>query len=314
MIGQRYTLISGLRIHLFGSTQIVHVDRASTMPISRGTETLLAYLLLQRHRSIPREVLIELFWGDQSELKARSCLSTTLWRLRQVLEPEGITRGTYLVTTSSGEIGFNWESDHWLDTTVFEEQMDHLLAREILNLNDADVQQFKQGLQLYTGDILEGIYEDWALRERERLRLLHLSCLAHLMYYYKHHGAYEESLTYGKAILQRDPLREEIHREMMRLYMANGQRALAVRQYETCREILETELGLDPMPETLSLYEQIAFEQGTSPVYSSQAGPDMRHALHQLHLAMQACKKSNDQLQRTIQLVDRLIDRSVSPR
>ncbi|MFQ5854953.1 MAG: BTAD domain-containing putative transcriptional regulator, partial [Anaerolineae bacterium] len=210
--------MSILRISLFGDVRIARDDWSSEVRVTRSVQALLAYLLLQRHRVHPREVLAGLFWGDHSENRARSCLSTALWRLRSALEPEGIPRGTYLVRTPAGEIGFNHESDHWLDVAVFEEQAGRVLAQPIDVTESAKVQELENALRLYTGELLEGFYDDWALRERERLRFLYLNSLAHLMHYHKYQGAYEESLAYGQQILQHDPLREEIHREMMRLY------------------------------------------------------------------------------------------------
>ncbi|MFQ6102462.1 MAG: BTAD domain-containing putative transcriptional regulator, partial [Anaerolineae bacterium] len=190
-----------LRISLFGGVRIAHDGQISGMKVTRIVQTLLAYLLLQRHRSHPREVLAGLFWGDHSQERARSCLSTALWRLRRVLEPEGTPRGTYLMTTPAGEIGFNRESDHWLDVAVFEEQVGRVLAKPIHAVEAAGVRELESALQLYRGELLEGFYDDWALRERERLRCLYLNSLAHLMRYYKHHGAYEQSLAYGQQIL-----------------------------------------------------------------------------------------------------------------
>ncbi|MFQ5343214.1 MAG: BTAD domain-containing putative transcriptional regulator, partial [Anaerolineae bacterium] len=176
--------MSVLRISLFGSVRLAHDDRPSEMKVTRTVQALLAYLLLQRHRAHPREVVAGLLWDDHSEDRARSCLSTALWRLRCALEPEGIPRGTYLVTTPAGEIGFNHESDHWLDVAVFEEQAGQVQAQPIHTVEAADVQELESVLQLYTGDLLEGFYDDWALRERERLRLLYLNSLAYLMRYY----------------------------------------------------------------------------------------------------------------------------------
>jgi DNA-binding SARP family transcriptional activator len=116
--------------------------------------------------------------------------------------------------------------------------------------------------------LLEGFYEDWALRERERLRGLYLDSLTYLMGYYRQHGAFEESLTYGQQILQVDPLREEIHRELMHLYLTNGQRALAVRQYETCCQILGAGLDLRPMAETQALLTQFVSRGGPGRIVS----------------------------------------------
>ena len=78
--------MSSLRVFLFGGFQLAHDDNpTANSKITRGVKALLAYLLLFRHRMHPREVLAGVFWGDHSEDRARSCLSTAIWRLRQAL-------------------------------------------------------------------------------------------------------------------------------------------------------------------------------------------------------------------------------------
>lgn len=296
-----------LRISLFGDVRVTHEDGLPEAKVTRTIQALLAYLLLQRHRNHPREVLAGLFWGDRSEARARNCLNTALWRLRRVLEPEGASPEAYLVTTPAGEIGFNRASDHWLDVAIFEEQVSPVLAKPIPAMEPADARQLEGALQLYAGDLLEGFYDDWALRERERLRSLRLNSLAHLMRYYKHHGAYEESLACGHQILHLDPLREEIHREVMRLYLESGQRALSVRQYETCREILAAELGIPPMEETAALYAQILPQAGHGSVQPTVVNEPatLQQAVQQLHRAIQDLDEARGELRRSVQLVER---------
>jgi len=303
-----------LRICLFGSVQI---GRDGVLPGDKVTHTvqaLLAYLLLHRHHSVPRELLAGIFWGDYSEDRARGCLSTALWRLRRVLEPEGIPRGTYLVTTPAEQVGFNWNSPHWLDVAAFEERVVRILAEPVHVIEAADVQETEKALQLYTGELLEGVNYDWALRERERLRGLYLDTLSHLMHYYKHHGAYAESLTCGQRILYYDPLREEIHREMMRLYVEGGQRAQAVRQYEICREILATELGIPPMEETQALYAQIISSTSAGEIVPIHGNDlfDLVQILQQLHLLRRGLDEAHEQLEQIVLLIKRRIDRQHS--
>jgi DNA-binding SARP family transcriptional activator len=43
----------------------------------------------------------------------------------------------------------------------------------------------------------------------------------------------------------------------MWLYVLNGQRAQAIRQYKDYCALLKNELDIDPMPETLALYKHI---------------------------------------------------------
>ena len=316
-----------LRISLFGSIHVAHAAWAPELKITRAVQALLAYLLLYRQRVHPREVLANLFWGDHCEGRARSCMSTALWRLRRALEPGGTTRGTYLVTTPMGEVGFNQQSDHWLDVAVFEEQVGLIVRKPIQAMEADDVRQLENGIHLYIGELLEGFYDDWALRERERLRSLYLKSLAHLMCYYGHNGTYENAIACSQQILNHDPLREEIHREVMRLYLQSGQRAQAIRHYKSCCQILDAELGVPPMEETQALYHQIL--QGRSNQQTqcalrlaqstalrsaqsranSREPPGLEQAFQKLHLAMQHFEKSGEQLQRAFRLLEKVIYR-----
>ena len=82
-------------------------------------------------------------------------------------------------------------------------------------------------LDLYKGDLREGCYRDWALREREQLRTLYVKSLIYLLKCYGFQDLHEKAITYGHQIPELDSLREEIHRGIMRLCLANGQRDLS---------------------------------------------------------------------------------------
>jgi DNA-binding SARP family transcriptional activator len=212
------------------------------------------------------------------------------------------------MTTSTGEVGFNRDSNFWLDAAEFETQASAVMMCPVEELHTPDINRLESVLPLYNGDLLDGFYEDWALRERERVRNLYLSTLAQLMLYYKHHHNFDKSLTYGQQILRLDPLREEVHREVIRLYLANGQRVLAARQYETCCQLLTAELGMPPMEETQALYAQIVPEQ-SSPSASSQLADlptTLSQALHHLHCTVQQFQEAQKQLRRATELVEQL--------
>src|SRR5215207_6930770 len=96
-----------LQIKLFGHVQVSHDNWKTELNITRVTQGLLAFILLQRHRTHSRDALATLFWGEQGDEKARGCLNTTLWRLRCALQPDGIPHETYLKSNRFGEVGFN---------------------------------------------------------------------------------------------------------------------------------------------------------------------------------------------------------------
>lgn len=311
--------MSILRVSLFGTVKINHDLRPAEIKIPPKAQALLAYLLLHGPRLHPRERLLDLFWGDYSVDRARGSLSTTVWRLRRALEPPDSASGVYLVTTAADEIGFNWESDHWLDVLAFEQQASRLLDQPSSTLQPLAVEELETTLQLYKGDLLEGFYDDWAIQEQERLRCLYLDCQEHLMRYYYHNSQYEKGLACGQQILRREPLHEDVHREIMRSYLASDQRALAIRQYELCRDILARELKLAPMPETRALYDQAL--NGLNSAVTAPHETDLRPALNHLSQAMQSFGETQRQLeqarqrfeqaQRYLQRAIRLIEQSI---
>ncbi len=298
--------MGALRICLFGRVRVALEGGAQEIRMTPTAQTLLAFLLLQRTFS-PRDVLASLCWGDQPEEQARNCLNTALWRLRRALEGDQASTDAYLLTMPTGEVGFNWDSNHWLDVATFEHTARPVLAAPASALTSQQVQGLESALTLYTGDLLEGFYEDWALRERERVRSMYLDSLARLMRYHHARGAYTDGLAAGQQLLAHDPLREEIHREMMRLYLKAGDRALAVRQYNLCRDILADELGIPPMAETQALYHEIlAMDAAQALAPKAPMGPAMSGALQELRKAIRQMEHAQAQLARAMALVERL--------
>ncbi len=265
--------MSALRIHLFGGTRVAHGGNPDIClpPVLR---ILLAYLLVERERSHPRETLAGLFWGGHPEERARACLNTALWRLRAVLEPPGTLRGTYLISTAAGDIGFNSHADHWLDIAVFEREAVRIATRSVESIGTADAAMLEDVIGLYKGDLLDGCFDDWAIRERERLRRMLLGALEHLMRYHRYRDSPERSIAYGQELLRRDVLREDVHREIMEVYLEAGQRTRAMQQYAACREALDRELGIPPSGPTRAVYSRLVGE--TAPAARPGSSPDVR--------------------------------------
>ena len=66
-----------------------------------------------------------------------------------------------------------------------------------------------------------------------------------------------EAISWGQKVLALDPCWEDAYRLLMRAHMANGNRPTAVRAYQQCVQALGEELGIEPMEETIALYEQV---------------------------------------------------------
>lgn len=240
-----------LEIKLFGTLSLVRDRQPLARFPSKRVKDLLSYLLLNRDVLHPREQLAGLFWPEMDTRKARHCLNTALWRLNQVLLRPGEREHPYL-RVDADTIGFNTASDFRLDVAEFEAHC--ALAGELgPQSSQRRAALYHQAVTLYQADLLTDCYDDWCIVERERLVRLHMRALGQLVEHYAQQNEHDAAIDYALRILAYDPLREEVHRDLINLYLSTQRTADALRQYRTCEDIIHRELGIAPMPETQAL-------------------------------------------------------------
>ena len=195
-------------------------------------------------------------WGDRPEEEARKCLRTALWRMRSVVEPDGIEEGTY-VRIRSDELGFNWDSDYWLDVEQLEVAIRDAHATVPGHTDTDTIRSLSAAVDLYDGPLLDGVYEEWALTEAERVRAMFLRAVEDLVTLHMNRAEWDSALRRGRQLLQHDPLREHVHRDLMRCHYGMGNRPGALQQYAACAKALREELDVEPMQETRDLYQSM---------------------------------------------------------
>jgi DNA-binding SARP family transcriptional activator len=286
-----------LELRLFGAGQARYADRPLAGFPNQQCYLLLCYLLMGRHRPHCREQLGAVFWGDYPTDVSRKHLSQALWRLRQALQSIGLSADEYLLI-SRDNISFVDSSPYWLDVEHFETAIARYQDHSGQDLTPDAAAQLGEAVDLYVGDLLEGVYEDWCLSERERLSLLRLKALRKLMLFHECNGTYERGLVCGERILAYDNTRERVHQQMMRLYWLLGDRIAALAQYKRCVQILREELGIPPMQETDLLYQQMVdnqFRPGNWPNPQNRALPGANRSDESAQfLAKHALQKLSD--------------------
>lgn len=307
---ERDSEMNTLRIYAFGGFRVYWGDEPIDDFPTRKVQSLFCYLILNRHRFHPREVLAELFWSKAGRRNAKACLNTALWRLRRILESHEVEPTTYLIVDRE-QIRFNTETDYWFDVEEFEALSSEFEAEREDTAPEAwNVEPLRRSVKLYQGHLLDGFYDDWFLYDRERLQQMFLRALARLMVYHGAKGQYEKGIAYGQQILSLDPLREEVHRRLMRYYQLAGRRACALRQYQVCRRVLREELDIEPMPETVALYgrmrEQPADEKETWAEYEGALASQTKRALAQLQGALEQFDEAKRQLRRAMIVLEEL--------
>jgi DNA-binding SARP family transcriptional activator len=148
--------------------------------------------------------------------------------------------------------------DVWLDVAGFEKHVQAGRRLEAAGKRTEAIVQYGIAEGLYQGDFLEeDLYEDWPSVQRTHLRNLYLDIADRLSANYVQQCEYTAAIALCQKVLLKDSCREEAHRRLMQCYLGQGQRHLAVRQYQACVEVLREQLHLTPSEETRGLYQHI---------------------------------------------------------
>jgi DNA-binding SARP family transcriptional activator len=218
--------------------------------IAGTTRVLLAYLLAHPDAPQAKEHLGDLLWPCTSETKRRSALNSAVHRLRKALHglPATLHCGNeaIVLTLAPGSV---------VDADILRFHVE----RADRGLDAAAAQGLGAILETTQRPFLEGIDGAWAVTLRERLFDLRIRGLAHLMRWHASERRYECALAAGREIVAEDPLRETIQCEVMWLYVLNGERARALRQFDELETRLREELSISPMEETRALHDHIRF-------------------------------------------------------
>jgi DNA-binding SARP family transcriptional activator/tetratricopeptide (TPR) repeat protein len=261
--------VAGLELTLFGGFALsFEGERLPPIP-SRVSRSLLAHLVLLR-QPVSRDRLVATFWPDMPEARGRRRLSHTLWQIQDALGD--LPSGHRYVLARGDTLAFDVDAPHRVDVVEFERRVEPFRPGDGAPPGLRDLGRLEAALELYRGALLEGVDDPWVGPERERLAALHVDALGWMVELARGQGAYEQALVHARRLTHHDPLREDGHREVMRLCTLLGRTSEALRQYERCRSVLAEELGTEPARETQQLAELVARQRG-APV-PALAAPD----------------------------------------
>jgi diguanylate cyclase (GGDEF)-like protein len=252
--------MASLAIHVLGSFQ-VHLNQENVTLAFRTKKerALLAHLAVEANRPHRREALAELLWPERPEGYARTNLRQALLGLRRAI-------GQETLTITDEFIQFNSNPSIWLDAQAFIDLVHSTLTHPHHSLESCHhcAQKLQEAIALYRGDFLEDVmvpqgqsFQEWVVFYREQHFRQLLSCYRSLSDYYQNEGDYELAYKFAWQYVNLAPLEEAAHRQLMNLLTISGRRSAALEQYHACRLLLAKELGVEPSPETVSLYEKI---------------------------------------------------------
>lgn len=302
-----------LSLELLGPARIT-LDGAPLAFAYEKVLALLAYLAVEADRPHRRTALAELLWPEQDGAAARHNLSQALFHLRRMLPDELVAD---LLETTRDTVRLHTTGVLWVDVGAFRRltgagagggvaaddarspitESETAPRQAVFSIHrpgmpaDAEVasrtavvDRLAHAVALYRSEFLEGLgvgdspdFDEWVLLTRESLRAQACAALRRLS---APEGGVPEIVrrgAYARRWATLDPLDEAAHRQLMLALAAHGQRAAALLQYEQCRRLLASELGLEPEPATTALYEELRRQASQTPVAGLPPNLPARH-------------------------------------
>jgi len=260
------------RIQLLGGLAVQRGGQTHSRFRAHATGLLLAHLAYYR-RAHTRESLIEILWPDLEPEVGSSRFRPELSWLRRCLEPDEALRGTILLSDRQ-TVQLNPEATI-TDVTEFLERWEAAVrasdASERLSL-------LGQAVERYTGELLPGFYENWALTERAHLADVYRRAVQQYAAALAAAGDQDRAIHYGREAVRLDPLSEEAHADLMRYYAAAGQPSAVLRQYREMERVLHQEMGTAPSEESRALMRKLR-QQAQESRWREETPPPSPHRL-----------------------------------
>lgn len=216
----------------------------------RQGRLLFAYLVVNRHRHIPRSELAEAVWREPDPATVDARLNPLLSKLRRVFGPDAVDgRSTLRLCLRNVWVDLEAavEAIHKAESSVAQQSWSRAWGPALTALFVAE------------RDFLPGEDAPWIDEVRRQLTELHLRALE--CYAAAGLGIGETELTAavraGRQLTRLAPLRESGYRYLMQALAAEGNLAEALGVYGQLSERLRDQLGVSPSPDTRQLYERL---------------------------------------------------------
>ena len=203
-------------------------------------------------REVSTSIITSALWPDVDGDTAQRSFDTTLFRLRKILEDDRI------LLLRDGRLSLD-SRYCWVDVWAFERllgQVQRIRSRDATGRDAASLDQLAGRMfALYQHHFLAR--EDatsWSVSLRERLRSKFIYNLLDVGRYWEIHGFWDKAMQCYQKGLEVDDLIEVFYQRLMICSLETHRISEGLSAYRRCRQILSVVLGLQPEPETETLY------------------------------------------------------------
>jgi DNA-binding SARP family transcriptional activator len=257
-----------LAVRMLGTFELVIEGRTVTHWHGQRTQSLMQFLTVHRHRSVPRDELIAAVWPDADEDSGRHRLHQGVYELRSTLR--SMDPDWSPIVCAGGGYGVDHRVPIWVDVEEFDRLTSAAVRSPTAQRAEEVVELCEEARELYRGDFLcQATDADWTTAERNRLRARFVLVCVHLGGLLTGRGDYGRALAVIDPVLSMEPWNEDATVIKMRCHARTGARSTAAAAYRSCAEALTREFGITPAAPTIRVYDQIR-----------SAGPAGRRGAH----------------------------------
>lgn len=243
-----------IRVYLAGEVQLesgARLVREADLPARQGR---VAFALLADRRAHPvaRQEMADVLWPNRLPDAWAVALSAIISKLRVALEGVGLSRESTIVS-ALGCYQLRLPDDAWVDLEVAAAAIHNAEAEISRGSAERGYGDALVALTILRRPFLPGTTGAWVENRREALRGELIRALDGMISCQTVTGELELAVRNAEELVGLEPFRESGYRHLMRIHAARGDRAEALRVYETCRARLVEELGVGPSAETSAL-------------------------------------------------------------
>jgi DNA-binding SARP family transcriptional activator len=206
---------------------------------------LLFFFVLDRPMAT-RSDICHAFWPELSVEQAVNVFHVTKRRLHKAL-------GFDVLLHEGGHYRVNPALNLQYDVLEFVSSLVEGRARE----GENGESHWQHAIDMYRGNYLQGHDDPWVATRRADFREGYLEALTQLAALREGEGKPDQALGLYQRALNEAYNREDLHREIIRLYGRLGRRSEAVEHYRRLETDLSERFGIKPSPETKALFEEV---------------------------------------------------------
>lgn len=191
---------------------------------------------------ITRSEICQAFWPELDTDQAVNVFHVTKRRLHKALDLD-------VLVHLDGYYRINPELDIDYDVMHFATRL-----MEGRDANNAErMAAWQKAIDLYRGPFLQGHNDRWILDRRADFQAGYLQALSEMAQYRLDEGRPEQALALFQRAVNENNKREDLHRQIMRLYTSLGRRSEAAAHYQKMVHDLKDKVA----SETRAVYEEI---------------------------------------------------------